>query len=186
MSDQIRVYGAPWCPDCRRAKQFLGEMRIPYDWIDIDQDPAGADFVREVRREAERDPDIHVLELPPFSDLDINALVRGSTIVIQKSIREGFGLGVSEALWKKKPVIGGAAGAIKLQVVNGVTGYLVHSPEGAATRALQLLADPQLRARMGENGHEHVRRNFLLTRHVRDYLAMLLCLDNPDHQVLVA
>jgi len=144
----------------------------------------GAGFVREVQREAERDSDIHVLELPPFSDLDINALVRGSTVVIQKSIREGFGLGVSEALWKKKPVIGGAAGAIKPQVVNGVTGYLVHSPEGAATRALQLLADAPLRARMGENGHEHVRRNFLLTRHAADYLLAMLALYHPNQDMV--
>jgi trehalose synthase len=147
-------------------------------------DPEGADVLREVQEQAAEDPDIHVLLLPPFSDLEINALVRGSTIVLQKSVREGFGLTVSEALWKKKPVIGGAVGGIKLQVINGVTGYLVHSPEGAGTRATQLLADPTLRNQMGENGHEHVRQNFLLTRHVKDYLLAMLSLLYPDDDLV--
>jgi trehalose synthase len=99
-----------------------------------DDDPEGKEVLREVNEAAANDPDIHVLLLPPFSDLEINALVRGSTIIFQKSIREGFGLTVSEALWKGKPVIGGAVGGIKLQIINGVTGFLVHSPEGAANR----------------------------------------------------
>jgi trehalose synthase len=94
--------------------------------------------LREVQEAAASDPDIHVLLLPPFSDLEINALVRGSSVVIQESIREGIGLTVSEALWKRKPVVGGAASGIKLQVIDGVTGFLVHSPEGAATGITQL------------------------------------------------
>jgi trehalose synthase len=148
-------------------------------------DPEGEQVLREVREEAARDPDIHVLLLPPFSDLEINALVRGSTIVLQKSIREGFGLTVSEALWKRKPVIGSAVGGIKLQIINGVTGFLVHSPEGAANRALQLLRDPELRRRMGENGHQHVKQNFLLTRHLKDYLLMMLALDHPGEHIVL-
>lgn len=147
-------------------------------------DPEGAEVLREVQEQAEEDPDIHVLLLPPFSDLEINALVRGSTIVFQKSIKEGFGLTVSEALWKKKPVIGGAVGGIKLQIINGVTGFLVHSPEGAANRAQQLLADPSLRQAMSENGHEHVRQNFLLTRHVKDYLLAMLALEHPEEDIV--
>ncbi len=147
-------------------------------------DPEGLEVLREVREAADEDPDIHILLLPPFSDLEINALVRASTIVFQKSIREGFGLTVSEALWKKKPVIGGAVGGIKLQIIDGVTGFLVHSPEGAATRAQQLLADPAMRQEMGENGHEHVRQNFLLTRHVKDYLLTMLALDHPDEDII--
>jgi len=147
-------------------------------------DPEGIEVLREVEQQAAEDPDIHVLALPPFSDLEINALVRGSTIVLQKSVREGFGLTVSEALWKRKPVIGGAVGGIKIQVINGITGFLVHSPEGAATRTMQLLADPNLRTRMGENGHEHVRQNFLVTRHVKDYLLAMLALDYPDHDLV--
>ncbi len=147
-------------------------------------DPEGEAVLREVREKAAGDPDIHVLLLPPFSDLEINALVRGSTIVMQKSIKEGFGLTVSEALWKKKPVIGGAVGGIKLQIINGVTGYLVHSPEGAAQRAMQLLADRKLREQMGENGYQHVKQNFLLTRHVKDYMLVSLALEHPDEDVV--
>jgi trehalose synthase len=147
-------------------------------------DPEGADVLREVHEAAGTDPDVHVLLLPPFSDLEINALVRGSTIVFQKSIKEGFGLTVSEALWKRKPVIGGAVGGIKLQVVDGITGFLVHSIEGAAHRAAQLLADPELRRHLGENGYEHVKQNFLLTRHVKDYMLLMLALDHLGEHIV--
>ncbi|MBI4893374.1 MAG: glycosyltransferase [Acidobacteria bacterium] len=147
-------------------------------------DPEGEEVLREVKEAAGSDADIHILELPVFSDLEINALVRGSTIVFQKSIKEGFGLTVCEALWKRKPVIGGAVGGIKLQVIHGVTGFLVHSPEGAAQRASQLLADPGLRVRMGNNGHEHVKQNFLLTRHVKDYLLVALALEHPNEDIV--
>jgi trehalose synthase len=147
-------------------------------------DPEGEQVLREVKEAAEHDPDIHVILLPPFSDLEINAIVRGSTIVFQKSIKEGFGLTVSEALWKRKPVIGGAVGGIKLQIINGFTGFLVHSPEGAANRALQLLADADMRRRLGENGHWHVKQNFLITRHVKDYMLLMLALDYPKDRII--
>jgi len=147
-------------------------------------DPEGEAVLREVEKKAAKDPDIHVLPLPPFSDLEINALVRGATIVMQKSIKEGFGLTVSEALWKRKPVIGGAVGGIKLQILNGITGFLVHSPEGAAHRAMQLLADPKLCERLGENGYQHVKQNFLLTRHVKDYLLIMLAMEHPQEDVV--
>jgi trehalose synthase len=150
-----------------------------------DDDPEGADVLREVQDAAAADPDIHVLLLPPFSDVEINALVRGSTIVTQKSIREGFGLTVTEALWKRKPVIGSAVGGIKVQLVNGVTGYLVHSPEGAAQRVLQLLDDSRLCERMGQNGYQHVKQNFLLTRHVKDYMLVMLALEHPNEDVVL-
>jgi trehalose synthase len=147
-------------------------------------DPEGAEVLREVQEKAADDPDIHVLLLPPFSDLEINALVRGSTIVMQKSIKEGFGLTVSEALWKKKPVIAGAVGGLKLQILDGITGFLVHSPEGAASRAMQLLGDLKLRRILGENGYQHVKQNFLLTRHVRDYMLVMLALDHVNEDVI--
>ena len=146
-------------------------------------DPEGVEVLREVREAAEGDPDIHILLLPPFSDLEINALVRGSTIIMQKSIKEGFGLTVTEALWKRRPVIGGAVGGIKLQILNGVTGFLVHSPEGAANRAVELLGDLQLRESIGANGHRHVKENFLTTRHVRDYLLLILAMENYDKDI---
>ena len=143
-------------------------------------DPEGIEVLKEVRAAAEGDPDIHILLLPPFSDLEINALVRGSTIIMQKSLKEGFGLTVTEALWKRRPVIGGAVGGIKLQLLNGVTGFLVHSPEGAANRAVELLGDPKLRESIGANGHHHVKENFLTTRHVRDYLLLMLAMEHRD------
>jgi len=136
-------------------------------------DPEGTEVLSEVKEAAGRDPDIHVLELPPDAFLEINALQRAADIVIQKSIREGFGLTVTEAMWKGKPVIGGAAGGIKVQIIPNVTGYTVHSTEGAAFRIRYLLNNPQLIARMGGAGREYVRRNFLITRHLADYLALL-------------
>ena len=148
-------------------------------------DPEGEEVLREVRDAAGDDPDIHVLELPHFSDLDINALVRGSTVVMQKSIKEGFGLTVTEALWKRKPVIGGAVGGIRLQILNGVTGFLVHSPEGAANRVVELLGDPTLREAVGAAGHAHVKENFLTTRHMRDYLLLMLAMEHDDTDLSV-
>jgi trehalose synthase len=142
-------------------------------------DPEGAEVLREVQEAASTDPDIHVLLLPPFSDFEINALVRGSTVVIQKSLREGFGLTVSEALWKRKPVVASAVGGIKFQIIDGVTGFLVHSIEGAANQIAQLLRDRRLRDTLGENGYSHVKQNFLLTRHVRDYLLSMLAMEHP-------
>jgi trehalose synthase len=135
-------------------------------------DPEGAVVLREVQEHAAGDPDIRILLIPPFSDRDINALQRMATIVLQKSLKEGFGLTVSEAMWKGKPVIGGAVGGIPLQIVHGVTGFLVHSAEGAAFRIRQFLNNPLMAARMGEKGREFVRKHFLLTRETRDYLAL--------------
>jgi trehalose synthase len=145
-------------------------------------DPEGAEVLKEVQEAAASDPDIHVLLLPPFSDLEINALVRGSTVVIQ-SLREGFGSAVSEPM-KKKPVVAGAVGGIKIQVIDGVTGFLVHSVEGAATQIAQLLRDRRLRERMGENGYEHVKQNFLLTRHVKEYMLAMLAMEHPGESVV--
>jgi trehalose synthase len=137
-------------------------------------DPEGPRVLDEVREAAAADPEVFVLALPPGSDLEINALQRAATVVLQKSIREGFGLTVTEAMWKGKPVIGGATGGIPSQVVHGVTGFLVHSPEGAAFRLRYLLSHPRAAERMGAAAREHVRRHFLITRHVRDYLLLML------------
>ena len=128
----------------------------------------------ELREAASHDGDIVVLELPPDADLQINALQRAATIVIQKSVREGFGLGAAEAMWKGKPVIAGVAGGLSQQIVYDVTGYTVHSVEGAAFRLRHLLNNPELIARMGAAGREHVRRSFLITRHLTDFLALLI------------
>ncbi len=137
-------------------------------------DPEGRAVLEEVREFAEGDPDLHVLELPPTSHTTINALQRLADIVIQKSIREGFGLTVTEGLWKGKPVIGGDTGGIRLQVVNHLTGFLVHTPEGAAHRIRYLLDNRELMRKMGQTGREFARENLLLTRHLREYLTLLL------------
>jgi trehalose synthase len=136
-------------------------------------DPEAVQVLNDVREAAGRDPDIYLLDLPSNAHLAINALQRAATIVIQKSTREGFGLTVAEAMWKGKPVIGGAAGGITVQIVYGVTGYTVNSVEGCAFRIRYLLSNPQLMRRMGWAGREHVRENFLITRHLRDYLSLL-------------
>ena len=147
-------------------------------------DPEGDAVLSEVKEYAADDPDIYILLLPPFSDRDINALQRASTIVLQKSLKEGFGLTVSEAMWKRKPVIGGAAGGIPLQIINGVTGFLVHSIEGTSFRIRQILNNPDMAKRMGETGREYVRNNFLITRQVRDYLAVWYSMENKGKSIL--
>ena len=139
-----------------------------------DDDPECAEVLREVLDEANGDPDIDVLSLPPDRHLDINALQRAATIVVQNSTREGFGLTVTEAMWKAKPVIAGAAGGITLQVHDHRTGFLVHSEEGLAFRLRYLLNRRRVALAMGEEGRELVRYRFLLTRHLRDWLTLLL------------
>lgn len=136
-------------------------------------DPEGEAVLAEVREAAGRDPDIHLVQLPPEADLEINALQRVATVVLQKSLKEGFGVTVSEAMWKGKAVIGGTAGGITAQIIDEVTGYVVHSVEGAAFRARHLLNNPGLINRMGAAAREHVRRNFLITRHLSDHLTLL-------------
>ena len=136
-------------------------------------DPEGEEVLREVREAAGDDPNIHILLLPADSHREINALQRASTIVLQKSTREGFGLTVTEALWKGKPVIGGNTGGIRLQVINHQTGFLVSTPEGAALRIRYLLRNRDHLAEMGERGRALVLDNFLVTRHLREYLTLM-------------
>lgn len=136
-------------------------------------DPEGPKVLAEVMEAAAGDPDIRVLVLPDNAHVEINALQRAATIVLQKSTREGFGLTVAEGMWKGKPVIGGFAGGITVQIVYGTTGYTVNSVEGAAFRIRYLLNNPELARQMGENGREYVRRNFLITRDLADLLALL-------------
>jgi trehalose synthase len=137
-------------------------------------DPEGNQVLAEVREAAEGDADIHVLELAAASPLEVNALQRASTIVIQKSLREGFGLTVAEALWKKKPVVASAVGGIPLQVIHKHTGLLAHSVEGTAYQIRFLLSHPEIARRMGQQGHEHVRENFLITGNLKRYLTLFL------------
>jgi trehalose synthase len=139
-------------------------------------DPEGMKVLEDVHREAENDPDIFVLFLPPGSDIEINALQRASDIVLQKSLREGFGLTVAEALWKRKPVIASAVGGIPLQMAHKYSGILSHTIEGTAYWIKQLLNEPEYAKKLGANGRKHIKYNFLITRHIRDYLLLFLSL----------
>ena len=147
-------------------------------------DPEGAKVLNDVREIVENDPDIFLLLLPPASDIEINALQRASSVVLQKSLKEGFGLTVAEALWKSKPVIAGAVGGIPLQITNKYSGLLTHSIEGTAFALKQLLQNPDYAKRLGENGRENIRRNFLITRHLRDYLLLFLSLITKNEDVV--
>ncbi len=149
-------------------------------------DPEGEVVLKEVREAANNDPDIFILLLPPDSHRTINALQRAADLVLQKSIREGFGLTVSEAMWKRKPVIGGDTGGIRLQVINHYTGFLVRTPEGAALRIRYLLHRRNRLEEMGKRAKRHVQENFLLTRQLREYLALMVSLLNGmgDHIVV--
>jgi trehalose synthase len=139
-------------------------------------DPEGPLIMAQVKAEADKDPDIFVLFLPPASDIEINALQRGSTVILQKSLKEGFGLTVSEALWKAKPTIAGAVGGIPLQIAHKYSGILTRSIEGTARWIKQLISAPEYARRLGLNGKEHVRNNFLITRHIKDYLLLFVSL----------
>ncbi len=137
-------------------------------------DPEGGAVLEEVRNLAASDQDVHILDLPPWSALEINALQRASTVIIQKSLREGFGLTVTEALWKKKPVVASAVGGIPVQVIHKQTGLLTHSVEGTAYQIRFLLSNPSLAHKLGDQGHDHVQENFLITSNVKRYLTLFL------------
>ncbi|MGH9497940.1 MAG: glycosyltransferase [Terriglobales bacterium] len=135
-------------------------------------DPEGAAVLQEVRAAAGDDPDIIILDLPPWCALEVNALQRAATLVVQKSIKEGFGLTVTEALWKGKPTIASAVGGIPNQIINKLTGVLVHSVEGCAYQIRYLLTHADFAKRLGENGREHVKENFLMTTNVKRWLLL--------------
>ena len=142
-----------------------------------DDDPEGIEYLDRTRKHAQGDVDVVLLtNLDGVKDDEVNAFQRASTVVIQKSLREGFGLVVSEGLWKGIPVVGGNVGGIVLQIEDGVSGYLVSSVEEAADRSIKLLRDPALRRRTAEAGRERVRENFLITRDLRDQLSLVASL----------
>ncbi|MFQ6032145.1 MAG: glycosyltransferase [Candidatus Zixiibacteriota bacterium] len=142
-------------------------------------DPEGELVLKEVEEKVKDDPDIRILVLPPTAHKEINAIQRCADIVLQKSLKEGFGLAVTEAMWKEKPVIGAAVGGIVEQIYNYQTGFLVHSAEGAAYRIRYLLYHKNMAKKLAKNAKEYVRRRFLITRHLRDYLSLLIALDYP-------
>ncbi len=142
-------------------------------------DPEGVKVLEEVRQKAAKDKDIHILLLPQ-NDIEVNALQRASDIIVQKSIREGFGLTVAEALWKAKPVVASNVGGIPMQVKHKYSGLLCHSIGGASFAIKQLLNSPAYASKLGENGREHIKNNFLITRHLKEYMLLFLSLYHPE------
>ncbi|HOJ86706.1 MAG: glycosyltransferase [Elusimicrobiota bacterium] len=144
-----------------------------------DDDPEGVKVYEEVLEERNNDPDIHILMLP-HNDLIINALQRGSTVILQKSLKEGFGLTISEALWKEKPVIASNVGGIKYQITHKYNGLLSNSIEGTAHYIKQIIENPEYGKYLARNGKEHVKENFLITRHIKEYMLMFLTESDKD------
>jgi trehalose synthase len=150
-------------------------------------DPETETMLEMVRAEAGNDPDIHILLFSPSIATEINAFQRASNIVMQKSLREGFALTVSEALWKRRPMIGGAVGGIPAQIIDGYTGLLVHSVEGAGVGIRWLINQPDFAQQLGENGHQRVKDNFLITKNLKRYLLLLLTLDKQkEHTIFLS
>ncbi|MFP3912860.1 MAG: glycosyltransferase [Desulfobacteraceae bacterium] len=166
----------------RLVKQFIPNVQLVLAGGGAADDPEGEAVLQEVRTSASEDPDIHILLLPGDAHRTINVLQRASDIVLQKSLREGFGLTVTEAMWKNKPVIGGDTGGIRLQVVNHHTGFLANTPEGAALRTRYLLSNPKIMEEMGNKAKAFVRENFLVTRHLREYLTLVYALLNENQE----
>lgn len=166
----------------RQVKRYIDCQLILAGGTALD-DPESDKVLAEVKEKAGNDPDIHILLIPAGSDIEINALQRASTVIVQKSIKEGFGLTVTEALWKAKPVVASAVGGIPLQIKHKYSGLLCHSVEGVAFAIKQLLNSPAYARKLGENGREHIKQNFLLTRHLRDYLLLFLSLYHPEDMV---
>jgi trehalose synthase len=152
----------------------------------VSDDPEGAEVLAEVRDAARGDPDIHVLVMERGAPREVNALQRAAAVVVQKSLKEGFGLTVTEAMWKARPVIGGAVGGIRRQIIQGRTGYLVHSVEGMAYRIRQLLGNPGLARQIGENAKRFVTENYMPTVYLKQWLMTLLALKSGTDAAVVA
>lgn len=164
----------------RLAKKFQPFIQLIFAGATATDDPESEIVLKEMQHARNDDPDIHILNLPSDSNRIINALQRAATIIIQKSIKEGFGLTVTEALWKAKPIIGGNAGGIRSQIINHQTGFLVNTSEGAANRIRFLLQYPEKGYKMGINGQVFVKDKFLITRQLREYFSLFISLFCPD------
>src|SRR5204862_6394674 len=134
-------------------------------------DPEGWDFCQKTHEHAGQDPDVKSLNnLSNVGAIEVNAFQSQSDVILQKSTREGFGLTVSEALWKARPMVAGDVGGIPLQILDSETGYLVSSADDCAERVKQILREPDLGRSLARAGKEHVRKNFLTPRLLRDWL----------------
>ena len=155
----------------RIVKKELPEVQLALVGSMANDDPEGWDYLYRTLRKAGEDYDIKVVtNFNGISGFEVNAFQTVSDVVLQKSLREGFGLTVAEALWKGRPVIGGNVGGIRLQIEDGVNGYLVSTVEDCAEKVLNLLRNPMLAREMSEQGREKVRRQFLVTRNALAYL----------------
>jgi len=161
-----------------RVKKYI-DCRLILAGGGATDDPEGLEVLEEVREKAAKCKDIHVLLLPQ-NDIEVNALQRASTVIVQKSLKEGFGLTVSEALWKGKPVVASHVGGIPLQIKHKYSGLLCYSIEGAAFAIKQLLNSPEYARKLGANGREHIKNNFLLTRHLKEYMLLFLSLYHDE------
>jgi trehalose synthase len=157
----------------RLVTQELPEVQLALIGSMATDDPEGWEFFNSTMAHADGDPDIHILNnFNNVGAIEVNAFQSQSDVVIQKSTREGFGLTVSEALWKGRPFIGGDVGGIPLQVQDGKTGFLVSSPDECADRSLRILREPDMGKQLGRQGKEHVRAHFLTPRLLRDWLRL--------------
>jgi trehalose synthase len=155
----------------RIVKEQMPDVQLALVGSMASDDPEGWDFFNATIAHADGDPDVHILNnFNNVGSIEVNAFQSQSDVLIQKSTREGFGLTVTEAIWKARPFIGGNVGGIPLQVEDGVSGYLVDSVEACAARTLDILRDPALGKALGRRGKEHVRKHFLTPRYLRDYL----------------
>ena len=162
----------------RLVREEIGDLQLALVGSMASDDPEGWDVYRQVSDAAERDPLIHIYtNLTGVGNVEVNAFQRLSEVVVQKSIREGFGLVVSESLWKGTPVVAGRAGGIPMQMPEGVGGVLVDSVEDCASAMLKLLNDRELAEQLGHSGREHVRQHFLLPRLLMEELRLLATLD---------
>ena len=158
----------------RLVKERMPEVQLALVGSMASDDPEGWDFFNATIAHAAGDPDIHILNnFNNVGAIEVNAFQSHADVLIQKSTREGFGLTVSEAIWKGRPFIGGNVGGIPLQVRNGISGYLVDDVAECAERALDIVSDPALGKALGRRGKEHVRKNFLMPRYLRDYLRIM-------------
>ena len=158
----------------RLAREEAPDIQLALIGSMASDDPEGWEFFNATVEHAAGDPDIHILNnFNNVGAIEVNAFQSHSDVLIQKSTREGFGLTVSEALWKARPFIGGDVGGIPLQITDGASGYLVSDAEQCAARTLDILRDPVLGATLGKAGKEHVRKHFLTPRLLRDWLKII-------------
>jgi len=165
----------------RKVKKMMPGLQLLLITSMAPDDPEGWVYYERTARHAGEDYDIHLLtDLMSVGNLEVNAFQRATDVALLKSIREGFGMTVTEALWKKVPVVGSNVGGIPLQVIDGITGFLVNTVEEAAEKTLYLLRNPGEAKEMGKRGREHVLRNFLITKHLKNYLSLFIQLSHEN------